>query len=85
MKLAKTTQNADKILGAVLAISDKRRLSMKVSAEMYRTVGRLMQTTNLSKTDLIKGVVAQIKQDIVEPDHPAHLKELQTLAMLTGC
>jgi len=53
---------------------------MKVSPEMYRTVDRLMKTTKLSKTDLIKGVVAQIKQDIVEPALPVHLKELQTLA-----
>lgn len=63
----------------------RRRLSMKVSPAMSRSVDRLAEAAQLSKTDLFKSLVVQIEKDIVEPKRPANLRELQTLASVASC
>lgn len=65
--------------------SPRRRLSMRVSPAMSRSLDRLMAATKLNRTELLKSLVAQIEKDIVEPRHPANLKELKTLASIASC
>lgn len=74
-----------KILLLAQASPQQKRLSMKVSATMSRDVQHLQKETNLTKTDLIKSLVAQINEDIVVPEKPVHMEELQTLAAVSSC
>jgi hypothetical protein len=57
-----------------------KRLSMKLNELASERVGQIQEETNLSKTDLVKSIVAKIYADIVEPLHPKHLAELTTIA-----
>jgi hypothetical protein len=63
----------------------RRRLSLKVSRPMARSIERLMEATRLSRTDLFKALVVLIGKDIVEPERPAKLAELRTLAAVATC
>ncbi len=63
----------------------RRRLSMKVSPTMSRCVDKLLDATRLTKTELFKSLVVQIEEEIVEPNRPANLEELQTLASVANC
>jgi hypothetical protein len=63
----------------------RRRLSLKVSRPMARSIERLMEATRLNRTDLFKALVVQIGKDIVEPERPAKLAELRTLAAVAAC
>lgn len=83
-RLAKATQKMDQVFRVSKPAGEKRRLSMKVSPAMSRTLEYLIGETNLTKTDLIKGSVVQIREDIVEPRRPVRLDELQTLAAVTS-
>lgn len=65
--------------------TERKRLSMKVSPAMSRTVEHLAETTQLSKTDLIKGAIVQISREIVGPARPARLDELRSLALFANC
>lgn len=65
--------------------ADKKRLSMKVSPAMSRTVEHLAERTRLSKTELIKGAIVQISREIVGPARPARLDELRSLALFANC
>jgi len=57
-----------------------KRLSMKLNEVASQRVGKLLNETSLSKTDLVKSIVAKIHADIVEPAKPKHLSELATIA-----
>ncbi len=83
-RLAKATQKMDEVFKITQPVSEKRRLSMKVSPAVSRTLDYLVGKTRLTKTDLIKGSVVQIREEIVEPKHPLRLEELQTLAMVAS-
>ena len=63
----------------------RRRLSLKVSRPMARSIERLMETTRLNRTDLFKALVVLIGKDIVEPERPAKLAQLRTLAAVATC
>ncbi len=45
----------------------------------------VMKRTNLNKTDLIKAIVLQINEDIIEPKVPKYMEELETLAFVAKC
>jgi hypothetical protein len=63
----------------------RRRFSMKVSQSMADQIEVVMADTKLNKTELIKSIVLQIVEDIITPDIPKHLDELQTLASVASC
>jgi hypothetical protein len=58
----------------------KKRLSMKLSDQASERIATVMDQTKLSKTELIKSLVAKINDDIVLPKEPKHLSELTTIA-----
>ena len=58
----------------------KKRLSMKLSDQASERIAAVMDQTKLSKTELIKSLVAKINDDIVLPKKPKHLIELTTIA-----
>lgn len=60
----------------------KRRLSMKVSQKLSDDFSKVVAQTALSKTDVLKQVVGEIKRQIVDGENPAMLGELRTLAYL---
>ena len=60
----------------------KRRLSFKVTPRLNNDLNLIMESAGLRRTDVIKGLVIQIKNEIVEPKRPRHLAELQRLAVV---
>jgi hypothetical protein len=62
---------------ALLDQRQKKRLSMKVSRATGDQIRILKQKTNVSTTELLKSVIAEIDRDIVQPEKPAHLKDLR--------
>lgn len=57
-----------------------KRLSMKLSDLASERMATVMDQAKLTKTDLIKSLVAKINDDIVLPKQPKHLSELTTIA-----
>ncbi|MCF8470234.1 MAG: hypothetical protein K9G30_05575 [Parvibaculum sp.] len=89
-RLARAAQETAMVFKPAKSVTDKsgtdrKRLSMKVSPAMSRTVEHLAETTRLSKTDLIKGAIVQISREIVGPARPARLDELRSLAQFANC
>jgi hypothetical protein len=60
----------------------KRRLSMKVSAYLADEFSRLVSDASMSRTDLLKSLVVEIKRQIVDGEDVSMLGELRTLACL---
>lgn len=84
-RLARASREAGPFSQAAKSVTERKRLSMKVSPAMSRTVERLAETTRLSKTDLIKGAIVQISAEIVGPERPAQLAKLKSLALFANC
>jgi len=61
-----------------------KRLSFKVTPRLYDEINSIIDATHLSKTDMIKGIVQEIEKDIVRPEKPKHLAELQRLAVVSA-
>jgi hypothetical protein len=57
-----------------------KRLSMKLNDIATARIAKIVDRTRLSKTELVKSIVAKIYADIVEPAKPKHLSELITIA-----
>ena len=58
----------------------KRRLSLKVSSVVAADLDWLLTATQLSKTDLIKSVVYEIHQSLLEKPNQAFLRDLRAIA-----
>ena len=84
-RLARASRETGVFSRAAKSVTERKRLSMKVSPAMSRTVERLAEATRLSKTDLIKGAIVQISEEIVGPERPARLEELKSLALFANC
>lgn len=84
-RLARASRETGPFFKAAQSVTEKKRLSMKVSPAMSRTVERLAEATSLSKTDLIKGAIVQISEEIVGPERPAQLAKLKSLALFANC
>jgi hypothetical protein len=63
----------------------KKRLSFKVTPRLDDDFERMVRTSKLSRTDLIKTLVMQIASDIVQPKKPKYLEELRRLAVVSTC
>jgi len=63
----------------------RKRLSFKVTPRINDEITEILHVTKLKKTDLIKGLVSQIDQDIVRPKTPKKLATLQTIAAVVTC
>jgi len=61
-----------------------KRLSLKVTPRLYDEITFITTTTHLSKTEMIKEIVQEIEREIVRPEKPKHLAELQRLAMVSA-
>ncbi|MBJ6727177.1 hypothetical protein [Geomesophilobacter sediminis] len=62
-----------------------KRLSLKITERTERELGDVVQKTGLhSSTELIKGIILKIYEDIVKPKTPKHMKELKTIAATFG-
>lgn len=58
----------------------KRRLSFKVTPRLNDEIDKIVEKSNLTKSDLIKSLVMQIDEDILQPKSPQNIKELRRLA-----
>ncbi|MGQ0583040.1 MAG: hypothetical protein ACT4O6_13975 [Reyranella sp.] len=84
-RLARAARETAMVFEPATSGGERKRLSMKVSPAMSRTVERLAGATGLSKTDLIKGAIVRIAREIVGPARPAELAALRSLAQFANC
>jgi hypothetical protein len=64
--------------------SPKRRLSFKVTPRLSGEIDKIIKRSKLSKSDLIKSLVMQIYEDILQPKSPHNMKELRRLAAVSS-
>ena len=62
----------------------KRRLSLKVSPTVADDVNWLVDATDLSPTELLKSMVYEIHQQVLETPKASCIRDLQTIATYTG-
>lgn len=62
----------------------KRRLSLKVSSTVAEDVSWLVGATQLNTTELLKSMVYEIHQQVLESPKASRIKDLQTIATYTG-
>ena len=58
----------------------KRRLSLKVSSSVASDVQWLLEATDLSKTELIKSLVYEIQQSVLETPKLNYIRDLKAIA-----
>jgi len=62
-----------------------KRLSLKITERTERELSHVVEKTGLhNNTDVVKGIILKIYEDIVEPKKPKHLKELKSIAAAFG-
>lgn len=62
----------------------KRRLSFKVTPQLNDALDHILDTTSMTKTDIIKALVVKIYEDIIQSPSPRDLRELRRLAAVTA-
>ena len=62
----------------------RRRLSMKVPARVGEALRRLEASTALNKTDLIKSVVLDIQDKVLDQPRPGLMEELRALSAISA-
>jgi hypothetical protein len=61
-----------------------KRLSIKVSPTMDEEFGQIRAKTKLSKTELLKSLVFEIKSDVLDSGKSARVEELRTFAAMAS-
>jgi hypothetical protein len=82
MELPGILDKADKSFPHARGASSKR-LSLKVSSHMASDMAKLIETTHMNKTSLLKSLVFKIKEDVVDNQGKKILPELKSLVF--GC
>jgi|EndMetStandDraft_4_1072995.scaffolds.fasta_scaffold47924_2 hypothetical protein len=62
----------------------KRRLSFKVTPRLSSEIDKIIEKSKLTKSDLIKSLVMQIDEDILQPKSPHNIGELRRLAAVAS-
>lgn len=57
----------------------QKRLSFKLSPESDQSLKTLVEQSGLRKTDVIRGVLSQIRREVVEPTNPPILQQLREM------
>jgi hypothetical protein len=57
----------------------RKRLSFKVSHDFEEEFAALAKISGLKKTQVLRGVVHEIRSDLVAPEHPASLPQLREM------
>lgn len=57
----------------------RKRLSFKVSHDFEEEFAQLAKISGLKKTQVLRGVVHEIRSDLVSPEHPASLPQLREM------
>lgn len=77
---AKVFRRAKK--GATAVNIPKRRLSVKFAPRTEASMQELMKASGLKKSHLIRGIVHEIEDDLIRPDHPKDLETLRKIATI---
>lgn len=64
------------------AVHAMKRLSLKVNHYVAEDFARLLETTRMTQTELLKSLIAQIRLDVLEGGNPAVIADLRQLARL---
>ncbi|MGE8354598.1 MAG: hypothetical protein ACN6P5_29085 [Pseudomonas protegens] len=59
-----------------------KRLSLKVNHYVAEDLVHLLKATRMTQTELLKSVIAQIREDVLEGGNPAVIADLRQLARL---
>lgn len=74
------------LLSSDLALAPStKRLSFKITERTEKELDCVVKKTGLNNnTDVVKGIILKIYEDIVEPKIPKHIKELRRIAASFG-
>ncbi|AZD06812.1 hypothetical protein C4K26_1392 [Pseudomonas chlororaphis] len=64
------------------AARSMKRLSLKVNQYVAEDLARLLETTRMTQTELLKSLIAQIRLDVLEGGNPAVIADLRQLTRL---
>jgi len=68
-----------------ISSSRLKRLSLKITERTEKELSSVVKKTGLqNNTDVIKGIILSIYEDIVQPKIPKHIKELKSIAATFG-
>lgn len=59
-----------------------KRLSLKVNHYVAEDLARLLEATRMTQTELLKSLIAQIREDVLEGGNPTVIADLRRLARL---
>ncbi len=62
----------------------RRRLSFKVSPRTEHTMQKIMSSSGLTKTQLVRSIVHQIKTDLITPAKPKNIGTLRDIAAVVA-
>lgn len=77
-----SVKDFEKLLDSNIAKAKlSKRLSFKISEKTEKDFIKLISLLGIkSKSEIIKGIILKINEDIVQPKHPKYLSKLKTLA-----
>jgi len=84
-KIESYIRNYELLLKSLPLTTPKKRLSMKVSANMAKEFDSLTTALEKNKTDTIKLLVASIKKDIIDDEDPKKIEELRSMHFISSC
>lgn len=82
--IASVISRPPRSLRSIGADVPRKRLSFKVAPRLNNDIKKIMEASSLNRTDVIRGLVMQINQDIIRPRKPKYFAELQRLAAVAG-
>ena len=78
------SQRLKKFSDSDFAKGSSYRLSLKISESIYKHFLNLMKQTKLSKTQLLKGLILQINEDVLQRPAKKRIHELQRVMMASA-
>ena len=78
------SQRIKKFSDSDFAKGSSYRLSLKISESIYKHFLNLMKQTKLSKTQLLKGLILQINEDVLQKPAKKRIHELQRIMMASA-
>jgi len=80
----KISQNLKKFSESEFARGSSYRLSLKVNEVLYERFNHLMSHTKLTKTQLLKGLILQINEDILQKPTKKRIRSLEKVMLVSA-
>ena len=78
------TKNVKKLSESDFAKGSSYRLSLKVNEIIYERFVQLMDNTNLTKTQVLKGLILQINEDVLQKPTKKRIHDLEKVVLASA-